>query len=221
MSHQGSTIRRVGIAAVLAVCWTWLGMVWAGPPEKNPGQPFAEILKAIRGITQNWDKKLDATNGDANGCNSDRFTCLFDDTVVRDNETGIVWDRSPDTTNHNWNDAIQHCANREVGGRKGFHVPLVEQLATLVDTNSDLCTGGGICLPDGHPFQNIAMDADAAYWSATSIAGDLGRGAWFVAFGPNWQGRVLPNGKDVPLLAWCARGGQSYDGQDLNGVAPN
>jgi hypothetical protein len=56
----------------------------------------------LRGVTQNWDKQLDASNGDpATGCNSDRFTCLFGDTVVRDNETGLVWERSPNTFTRN------------------------------------------------------------------------------------------------------------------------
>ena len=27
--------------------------------------------------TLRWDKKLDSTNGDANGCNSERFKCMF------------------------------------------------------------------------------------------------------------------------------------------------
>ena len=160
----------------------------------------------LRGVTQNWDKQLDATNGDANGCNSDRFTCLWGDTAVRDNETGIVWDRDPDTGTRAWTGAISHCANREVGGRKGWSLPMREQLATLVDTsNSDPA------LPTGHPFLNVQS---AAYWSATTNA-STPTNAWFVRFS---LGDVGISVKDGSQHAWCARGGQVYDGQDVREV---
>ena len=112
----------------------------------------------------NWDKKLDSTNGNANGCNSDRFTCIFPDATfpdgaaVRDNETGLVWERTPDTTLFpNWASAFGHCYKREVGGRKGWSLPTVEQLASLVDTSNS-----SPALPTGHPFQNVV----AIFWAA-------------------------------------------------------
>jgi hypothetical protein len=85
-----------------------------------------------------------------------------------------------------------------VGGRKGWALPLREQLATLVDTQSALFTGGGLCLPDGHPFS----DVQSAYWSATTgaVAPTL---AWFVDFS---NGNVLNGNKDGVGHAWCARG---------------
>ena len=63
--------------------------------DKHHGNPFDKIMGQLddlndkldellamgidlRGITQNWDKKLASTNGDVNGCNSDRFTCMAD-----------------------------------------------------------------------------------------------------------------------------------------------
>ncbi|MCA9423091.1 MAG: DUF1566 domain-containing protein [Nitrospira sp.] len=161
----------------------------------------------LEGVTQNWDKKLDSTNGDANGCNSDRFTCLFGDTVVRDNETGLVWERDPDTGVRTWIHAISHCARREVGGRKGFHLPMLEQLATLVDSSNSDPT-----LPTGHPFLNVQS---AEYWSATTDAGDPAD-AWVVGFG---SGSMDVKGKANGVIhAWCARGGQAYDGQDVQSV---
>lgn len=125
----------------------------------------------LRSVTQNWDKKLDATNGEPNGCNSDRFTCLFGETVVRDNETGLVWERDPDPNIRIWTSAIIHCATREVGGRKGWQLPLREQLASLVDTSN-----ANPALPTGHPFLNVQP---ANYWSASTLAPfPRTRGAW-------------------------------------------
>ncbi len=154
-------------------------------------------------------QRLNSTNGDANGCNSDRFTCLFPNTaypsgtVVRDNETDLIWERSPiDTPQANWTGAIAHCANREVGGRKGWSLPMREQLGTLVDPSNS-----NPALPTGHPFELPA--AQSAIWTAT---GDTDNST-----------RVLnltiddgDTGKSVKastnLHAWCIRGAQAFDG---------
>lgn len=73
-----------------------------------------------------------------------------------------------------------------------------EQLASLVDTNSVLCIGGGLCLPDGHPFQNVQS---ASYWSATTTAGSP-TFAWVVNF---FFGGVLVMNLDGKGHAWCVR----------------
>jgi len=77
-------------------------------------------------VTQNWDKKLP---DDA------RFTVLsdFNNQAVRDNETGLVWERSPSTSQASWYDAVRACWLRQVGGRIGWHLPTIEDLSTLVD----------------------------------------------------------------------------------------
>jgi hypothetical protein len=161
----------------------------------------------LRSVTQNWDKKLDASNGDpATGCNSDRFTCLFGETVVRDNETGLVWERDldPDPDTRSWISAINHCANREVGGRKGWQLPLREQLATLVDRSKS-----NPALPTGHPFLNVQSDR---YWSATTDASSPTI-AWNVGFG---NGGLFIDSKVTDRHAWCVRGGQGFDGNTHN-----
>ena len=60
-----------------------------------------DVLDAIKGVTQNWDKKLPANDGPP--CSSSRFTCVLSATAVRDNETGLVWERVPPTgTDFTW-----------------------------------------------------------------------------------------------------------------------
>jgi hypothetical protein len=215
MYSQRSTIQRLGVAVILAVCLALPASVWAAPPSSNPGQPFGEILEAIRGVTQNWDKKLDATNGEADGCNSERFTCVLDEQAVRDNETGLVWDRNPDSDTPSWFLAISNCANREVGGRKGFHLPLMEQLASLVDTSGTGVDDSGdpVKLPDGHPFKNVQSNF---YWSATTGL-QFPELAEVVTF---FNGEVssAPKFVNFDLHAWCVRGGQSFDGNTHEGL---
>jgi hypothetical protein len=235
MNHRKSSMQTIWTVAALTFVMGLSGLAFAKPPEATP--PFIEAIldrldeietkidnletkidtqsTDLRGVTQNWDKKLDATNGDTTagreGCDSDRFTCLFGDTAVRDNETGLVWDRSPDIDFNDgklvWSTANSFCADPTVEGGAGFHLPLHEQLSSLVDTGSDLCIAGGPCLPDGHPFLNIQS---AKYWSATTSAGSpvLARNVNFEDGGLG----SASNKTSSEFNWWCVRGGQSFDG---------
>jgi len=156
-----------------------------------------------------WGKKF---------AGADRFVAVLDGAAYCDQETGLVWEGSPDITGgpngngtRTWNSAISHCANLEVDDRKGWALPMREQLATLVDTTSSTCTGGAgsICLPDVHPFSGVQS---AGYWSATSNLGSP-TFAWLIDF---FNGDVNDGFKDndntLNVAAWCVRGGQSFDG---------
>ena len=78
-----------------------------------------------------------------------------------------------------------------------------EQLATLVDTSNS-----SPALPTGHPFLNVQS---ALYWMATTPVTNP-TNAWIVNFN---FGAVSTVGKGVDIRAWCVRGGQVYDGQDV------
>ena len=121
--------------------------------------------------------------------------------AVLDNETGLVWEKSPSTITYPWTGAIIHCAQLNVGGRKGWHLPTVEQLASLVDTS----VVGSPKLPTGHPFLNVQQPV--VYWSETTDA-DNAASAWLVTF---YGGTVGTTGKSSTDVAWCVRGGQSHD----------
>lgn len=219
MSAQRSNISRAGIAVVLAVCVALPGVTWAknGIPEKNPGQPVDEILAHIALVNDTIQAfpGPGATGpcdvppaGGKKFSGADRFVAVLYGVAYCDQETGLVWEVSPAGGFFDWAGAISHCATREVGGRKGWALPMREQLASLVETNSFLCTGGGLCLPDGHPFQNVQS---ANYWSASTTAGSP-TFAWLVNF---FLGGVLVVKLDGKGHAWCVRGGQSSAGQYL------
>jgi hypothetical protein len=133
-----------------------------------------------------------------------RFQVLtaFDNAAVLDRETGLVWEKMPSTGVGDWYDRLDRCYKLEVGGRKGWRVPTIEELASLVDTAQ-----GSPSLPLGHPFLNVQP---YRYWSATTRAPNVGNVAWSVDF---TVGSVIPqpktnNGQNV----WCVRGGQGVDG---------
>jgi hypothetical protein len=50
-----------------------------------------------------------------------RFVVLapFANAAILDKEAGLVWEQSPATTAHIWNNARFHCVNRTIGGRNG------------------------------------------------------------------------------------------------------
>jgi len=46
---------------------------------------------------------------------------------------GIVWERSPATTPIDWYDAVSTCWQHDAGNRKGWRLPTIEELSSLVD----------------------------------------------------------------------------------------
>jgi len=100
--------------------------------------------------------------------------------------------------------AAAHCNELAVGNRKGWRLPTIQELASLIDPTVPF---PGPTLPAGHPFSNVRVDR--AYWSATTFSIDA-TSAWAVFFGNG----VVPNGdKSILLFAWCVRGGQGVDPQ--------
>jgi hypothetical protein len=147
-----------------------------------------------------WDQKLPATT---------RFVVLLDwsSQAVLDRETGLVWEQSPLTTFHRWDfseefslSALVQCMNRTTGGRKGWRLPSVHELASLIE----LPPKAGLALPAGHPFTNVQA---ARYWSASTFAVDPAF-AWVVNFG---LGAASGLGKTGNTQVWCVRGGMNAD----------
>lgn len=127
-----------------------------------------------------------------------RFNLVLDNAAVLDRETNLVWEKSPDTTTRNWPSALYFCNDRSVGGRKGWRLPTIQELASLVDPNNP---GGNPDLPPGHPFSNVQS---SGYWSATSNARSPGD-AWFVYL---VDGVVGLSGQGEALYGWCVRSEQ-------------
>lgn len=133
-----------------------------------------------------------------------------------DRQTGLVWDAEPSSDAFVWGpeqdpdptkNAIGYCINRTAPwlGQKGGRLPSVPELASLVDTTSSTCGAPDfLCLPDGHPFQNVQS---LFYWSASEVAG-IPTNAWFVNFG---DGRVVVVNKGANGPAWCVRGAMNAD----------
>src|SRR5213594_3314028 len=147
------------------------------------------------GLPPTWDKVLPADNN-ADPCSSSRFKCVMGGEAVRDNETGLVWEKEPSPTLQIWPNARGFCANKTVGGRKGWRLSSIEELASLIDPS---VPSPGPALPPGHPFLNVQSDA---YWAATTDA-NVSTNAWGGDFN---DGSVHAFIKTFTLLVWCVRG---------------
>lgn len=219
--NTSSFIRLLGVGVlVLGLS----GPALAAPKENNPGQPFGEILEAIANLQMTVDNlqgDVDNLPGALGPCEvppvwgqtydtDKRFVSVLGGAAFCDKATGLVWDGSPVTTSQaSWQGAISHCTTRTVGGQHGFHLPMIEQLTSLLplladDLNS--ATGDG-------PFTGVQT---ALYWSASTSASNPAV-AWNVHFS---NGNVNDTAKTFGgfTLAWCVRGGQAYDGQDVQEV---
>ena len=174
-----------------------LGTLAAGLLAVLAAPAAAQLSTTANGpyyATPSWDQKLTTS----------RFVILlnWNSEAVLDRETGLVWERSPDTSQRGWANALYHCNNRAVGVRKGWRLPSVQELASLVDPT----VFPGPTLPAGHPFLNVQSDY---YWSAATNASDAAR-AWVVMFA---SGNVFNGPKSDLFYVWCVRGGQGPDAQ--------
>ena len=176
------------IAAAVLIAFAQIGWADNGPPSLH-----------------SWSEQI----------TKKRFKVLddFGGAAVLDNETGLVWEQGPSIETFCWTisasspcvgatglvDALSHCYQLEVGGRKGWRVPTIEELASLVDTSQPSLT-----LPADHPFDVQATP----HWSATTNASDASR-AWAVGFS---TGLVFNPVKTATREVWCVRGGQGIDG---------
>ena len=141
-----------------------------------------------------WNRKLPAAT---------RFLVQTDwaSEAVLDKETSLLWERSPQLATANWTNARFTCTSKTTGGRKGWRLPSVHELASLVDP----FVTPGPTLPPGHPFTNVPS---ANYWSAATTNAEGPTFAWIVNFA---NGVVSFADKPFANQVWCVRGGMNAD----------
>jgi len=135
-----------------------------------------------------------------------RFVVLadFNNEAVLDRETGLVWERSPNVhPTKFWSDSRQICVNKNLGGRRGWRLPSIHELASLLDDSQV-----NPALQPGHPF----TISNGGYWSATLDSmisnGGILTSVWTVDFG---VAGVRSNGNDISGHIWCVRGPMNAD----------
>jgi hypothetical protein len=87
-------------------------------------------MKTLGDIAPSWHQILPSDDGDVDGCNSTRFTCVMGGEAVLDPETGPVWERVPNTDNDLWASKLLVCGDTNTGGRFGWRLPWVQEFGT-------------------------------------------------------------------------------------------
>ena len=170
------------------------GLLVAGCGSADAPAGAQGVPADLSGVTQNGKKSLPAAQ---------RFVILpaFNNDAVLDKETGLVWEKSPQPAAVASSNARLTCANKAVGGRKGWRLPSLPELSSLVDPS---VVSPGPTLPPGHPFLAIQS---ANYWSASAHT-DNPTLMWGVGFN---NGVVLGVSKAFDQRVWCVRGGMSAE----------
>ncbi|MGH7428322.1 MAG: DUF1566 domain-containing protein [Candidatus Methylomirabilaceae bacterium] len=201
---KGQRIKRLARAVLSLVLIAAIGHLTAATVtvEAAPGPSHQDILNSVEAVQTTvdqippaWSQILPAL---------DRFQLVMGGAAVLDKETGLVWEKSPATALRIWGTAQSNCNTKTVGGRLGWRLPTLQELASLVDS-----TQSDPALPSGHPF-SISIEESPFYWSATTDASNAST-AWVVSFG---NGFVISNDKTIHAShVWCVRGGQGVDPQ--------
>jgi len=115
-----------------------------------------------------------------------------------------VWERSPSLTKFpDWTFAKYHCINLTLGNRKGWRLPTLQELSSILDPSIAI---PGLALSSGHPFMHVQL---GWYWS-TTINIENSSNAYAVRLVGADTG---PMNKSSSIYAWCVRGGQGVNPQ--------
>ena len=184
--------------------------------------PFKQILSKLNLILEKLNTPGGASSSSTGGGAGNqslrwdtnnpalRFTVLadFGGAAVRDNNTGLVWEQSPSTM-PTWSEARLQCLNKAVpavGGTRGWRLPSVVELVSLIDPSLIMPSSG---IPPIVPGVFTGVQP-ATYWSATANA-DVPTSATSklsVNFDDGLVG-VSTKSSSTYNYVWCVRGQMS------------
>lgn len=192
--------KRAKRMLVLAIMTALLGaagllpqLIGAGNLE--PTAPPGPTMKTLDEIPPLWHQILPA---------SERFVDVMDGEAVLDKETGLVWAKDANLAltsgfdengRFDWLGAIHYCNDLEIADRKGWRLPNIEELSSLVDMSQSESPK----VPPG-VFYNVQT---FKYWSSVEYESDSSN-AWTVSM---TNGNVNPYIKSYGYYAWPVRGG--------------
>ena len=155
------------------------------------------LVVPVKAQFTSWDKKIPG---------STRFKLVMDGQAVLDRETGLVWEKTLCSTQSPagacdgpWWEACFSCWNKVEGGRRGWRLPKLEELLSLLDMSES-----SPALPKDHPFNYVRS---AEYWTSTSWPGGIMLGLDLK------DGEIYTHTTDIgTLYTWCVRGGCANSG---------
>lgn len=155
-----------------------------------------EVLLKLNGAGGGGEEGNYTTRWDANKASASRFTVLaeFNGAAVRDNNTGLVWEQMP-SMQTDWSAARFQCLNKPVGGTRGWRLPSVAELTSLVDPS---------LVPPYVPPTVFSGVQVGSYWSSTSMMDGGSNSKYTLSFGDGMAGTTTKSTSTVNV--WCVRG---------------
>ena len=192
---RNARARKVSMVTLFGVLVLSIGLIRLVSMTGSAGAVPSVKDDALAGGTQNWDKNLPSAS---------RFTVLaiFGGAAVRDNNTGLVWEQAPAATLHPWANvegATNYCVNKSVGGTRGWRLPSVTELASLIDPS----------LPAPFVPGNVFAGVQSSSYWAAKLSGGNPDIMWDVNFGSGLVSTFLDK-TDLARL-WCVRGPMNAD----------
>lgn len=160
-------------------------------PLDPPAGPVAPTYRTLDEVTPTWSRTISGP---------ERFQLVMGGAGVLDLETGLVWEQTPNGTFVTHGAAMTTAINKNVGGRKGWRLPTLDELMTLIDM-----TQTSPRLPAGHPFGLPQPSGWQSFWTNTKVYFD-GNRIWEVDL-------LTGNAVDTTTInlgqAWLVRGGSN------------
>ena len=186
----------LGAIGALWLLTSFAGVVQGGDldPPATPGS----TMQTLDELPPAWFKEISgAARFDTTRAQADGY--------VLDRETGLGWEKVPDTTTRDLWDTVEHCYLRTVGGEVGqslgWRLPTAMELGTLIEPMA----GGAPYLPTGHPFTGIS----GKFWTATrEVNSSASFYYWDSDFGII-KGPVITYG--INGRGWCVRTASGFD----------
>ena len=165
-------------------------------PLLGAAEPVPQIKKKVQYEAATPAKKVmkvqpaaEVTTAAPSGARFDVVPAT-DGPVVRDNETGRMWQRAPGSTLYSYAAAKAACDGKSLGGHSDWRLPRIEELKALVSGPVDAP------LPAGHPFT-----VTGERWSSTEVSATAAQ----YMFTNN--GNTFVGTRTTEKGAWCVRGG--------------
>jgi hypothetical protein len=199
MTHSGKIQWGWRIGTIVLIGGLLFTSVANAHDDKDDSKILNKLDRILNKLNKDTGQENTTLRWDQNLPSASRFTVLsaFYNQAVLDNNTGLVWEQSPSLTTANFQDSTYGCANKSIGGQKGWRLPAIPELATLVDPS---VAAPGPTLPAAHPFTNIQS---VFYWSATSHS-VTPTTAWTLSFNTGDLGSNNKASGNHP--GWCVRG---------------
>lgn len=137
-------------------------------------------------------KRVDVDMGTATPGSGQRFDVLpgAGGPVVRDNQTGRMWERAPAATKYSFAAAKAMCDAKVLGGHSDWRLPRVEELQALLPAPVEpSLLAGSPFTASGERWTSTELSATAAHYVLSS------------------NGNTFVGVRTTQYAAWCVRGG--------------